>query len=358
MEINQIISGLTDEVKALANKFESDIAGVREMKSQFAEVREIVDQLYSRQQAAAPNVSLKSFLANNADVQGLLAKGSGRAVFTVDEALVRKALTTTEVGKRTDHIGAYPAGTTAGRLRAAMTTIPAEGGAVQFARISTPQAAARAEGADTASTDPTSALVTLPLQAVSVMVAVSRQALEDVPALEAAITGVVTDSLENEIEAQVIAGNGTGANLTGFASVVPTYTAGGGEAKLDSIAKAAGQVTGALPEFVALNPADLWAIRTQKDSNGLYVFGAPTYPAETLFGLQVIPAPSMPSGKFLVGSLSPVAAALRQKPGVVIEISTEHADFFSKGLAAVRGEVRMALCIFRPAAFRYGTFAA
>lgn len=358
MEINQIISGLTDEVRALAQKFETDIAGVREMKSQFAEMREIVDQLYSRQQAAAAPVTLKSFLANNTDVQGLLAKGSGRAVVQLDEALVRKALTTVEVGKRTDHIGAYPAGTTAGRLRAAMATIPADGGAVQFARISTPTASARAEGSDTAATDPTTALVTLPLQAISVMVAVSRQALEDVPALEAAITGVVTDALENEIEAQIIAGSGTGANLTGFASVVPAYTAPANEKKLDSIANAAAAVTGALPEFVALNPADLWAIRTQKDANGLYVFGAPTYAAETLFGLQVIPAPSMPAGKFLVGSLSPVAAALRQKPGVVVEISTEHADFFSKGLAAIRGEVRMALCVFRPGAFRYGTFAA
>ncbi|GIU78811.1 MAG: nucleoid-structuring protein H-NS [Bryobacteraceae bacterium] len=358
MEMNTIIAGLSDEVKALAGKFEAEVSGLREMKSQFTEIREIVDNLYSRKQAAAANVTLKSFLAGNADVQGLIAKGSGRAVFSLDESLVRKALTTAEVGKRTDHIGAYPAGTTAGRLRAAMTTIPAEGGAVQFARISTPQAAARAEGTATSSEDPSTALVTLPLQAISVMVAVSRQALEDVPALEAAITGVVSDSLENEIEAQVIAGNGTGANLTGFGSVVPAYTAPANEAKLDSIAKAAGLVSGALPEFVALNPADLWAIRTQKDSNGLYVFGAPTYPAETLFGLQVIPAPSMPAGKFLVGSLSPVAAALRQKPGVVVEISTEHADFFSKGLAAVRGEVRMALCIFRPAAFRYGTFAA
>lgn len=358
MEMNNIIAGLSDEVKALAGKFEAEVSGLREMKSQFAEIREIVDQLYSRQQAAAANMTLKSFLAGQADVQGLIAKGSGRAVFSLDESLVRKALTTVEVGKRTDHLGAYPAGTTAGRLRAAMTTIPAEGGAVQFARISTPQAAARAEGSDTASTDPASALVTLPLQAISVMVAVSRQALEDVPALEAAITGVVSDSLENEIEAQIIAGNGTGANLTGFGSVVPAYTAPANEKPLDSIAKAAGQVTGALPEFVALNPADLWEIRTQKDSNGLYVFGAPTYQAETLFGLQVIPAPSMPAGKFLVGSLSPVAAAIRQKPGVVVEISTEHADFFSKGLAAVRGEVRMALCVFRPAAFRYGTFAA
>jgi hypothetical protein len=358
VELNNIIAGLSDEVKALAGKFEAEVSGLREMKSQFAEIREIVDNLYARQQAAAAPVTLKSFLAGHADVQGLLAKGSGRAVFTVDESLVKKALTTVEVGKRTDHIGAYPAGTTAGRLRAAMTTIPAEGGAVQFARISTPTASARAEGADTASTDPASALVTLPLQAISVMVAVSRQALEDVPALEAAIAGVITDSLENEIEAQIIAGSGTGANLTGFASVVPAYTAPANEKKLDSVANAAGQVTGALPEFVALNPADLWAIRTQKDSNGLYVFGAPTYQAETLFGLQVIPAPSMPAGKFLVGSLSPVAAAIRQKPGVVVEISTEHADFFSKGLVAIRGEVRMALCVFRPGAFRYGTFAA
>lgn len=376
MEILELVKNLSGDVKSLADKIDSEqkslreqiehigrqSGGFEEMKHQLSEVRQMVDDIYARKSASGVrDVTLKAALEADENWNRLVARKSGTYQIVLPDELLTKAITTADTERLTAHLGAYGHGTTSGGLRRALTTIPTDAGAVTFARMGTPTAAARAEGADTADTDPATTPVTLPVRNIAVMVHSSRESLEDVPGLEATIAGVISDSLENEIEAQLIAGSGTGANLTGFASVVPTYTAPANETKLDSIAKAAGQLAqarAAVPQFVCLRPADFWEIVRTKETNGLYVFGSPAQSVTALFGMQLIIAPSMPTGKFLVGNASPAYAAIRQKRGLMVEISTEHADNFKKGLVSIRAEARMALCVFRPNAFVYGTFAA
>ena len=62
-----------------------------------------------------------------------------------------------------------------------------------------------------------------------------------------------------------------------------------------------------------------------------------------IFGLTVIPTVSIAAGSFLVGSGNPAASEIRDRMELTIEVSTEHASFFTQILIAVRGEKRLAL---------------
>jgi HK97 family phage major capsid protein len=76
----------------------------------------------------------------------------------------------------------------------------------------------------------------------------------------------------------------------------------------------------------------------------------------SLFGLDVVPTTSIPSGTFLVGSGSPIASEIRDRMEMQVEISTEHSDYFVKNLIAVRAEKRLVLVTKRPASYITGTF--
>jgi HK97 family phage major capsid protein len=65
---------------------------------------------------------------------------------------------------------------------------------------------------------------------------------------------------------------------------------------------------------------------------------------------------AMEQGEFLVGAGA--AAQIFDREGVVVELSTEHADYFSKRLVAIRAFERLALAVYRPESFVYGQFAA
>jgi HK97 family phage major capsid protein len=76
---------------------------------------------------------------------------------------------------------------------------------------------------------------------------------------------------------------------------------------------------------------------------------------DTLWGLPVVPTPAMPQGDFLVGALA-LAAQIYDRMSPEVLISTEHADFFTKNLVAIRAEARLALTVKRPAALVYGSY--
>jgi len=351
--LNQIITGLEADLKAFVNESKTRLSEIDNLKNQYGELKEMVDSLYSQKSVqASGNITLKSLLESNEDLAALRRKGSGRAVLTIEA----KALTSANLGTTREHMGVFGAGTSAGRLYRALTVIPTDSGAVEFARVAVPSASAVAEGAAVPGADPTSTLVTLPLRSVGVMVSVSKQILEDLPGLEAQIASLINDSLIAAIDNQLINGTGAGADLVGFSQAATYQTALTNEKMLDAISRAAGTCASTnQPDVVVLSPAALWRIAREKDNNNAYIF-SPAGNLEKIYGLNVIASPGMGNDRFLVGTLSPSASVIRQKGTVAVEISTEHADNFQKGLISIRGEVRLALCVMRPGAFVYGEF--
>jgi len=81
-----------------------------------------------------------------------------------------------------------------------------------------------------------------------------------------------------------------------------------------------------------------------------------TNPTQNIFGLAVDPTTSIAQGTFLVGSGNPIAAEIRDRMEMQIDVSTEHSTFFTQNLVAVRAEKRLALITRRPGSFITGTF--
>jgi hypothetical protein len=79
-------------------------------------------------------------------------------------------------------------------------------------------------------------------------------------------------------------------------------------------------------------------------------------PSQNIFGLTVDATTSIAAGTFLVGSGNPIAAEIRDRLEMQIDVSTEHSDFFTKNLVAVRAEKRLALITRRPGSFVTGSF--
>jgi HK97 family phage major capsid protein len=74
-----------------------------------------------------------------------------------------------------------------------------------------------------------------------------------------------------------------------------------------------------------------------------------------LFGLPVVETTRMAIDKFLVGDFQR-AATLYDRWTPRVEVSTEHADFFTRNLVAILAEQRLALAVKQAAAVTYGDF--
>jgi HK97 family phage major capsid protein len=165
---------------------------------------------------------------------------------------------------------------------------------------------------------------------------------------------------------QLLAGDNTGENLHGLipqaaafsAALLPSATKGYN--KIDVIATAIRQINALKeidPTFAIMHTNDWWDIALTKDSFGRYILGEPSsLTVPRIFGLDVVPTTSIAQGTFLVGSGSPVAAEIRDRMDMQVEISTEHADYFVRNLVAIRAEKRLALITKRPNSFVTGTF--
>ena len=193
---------------------------------------------------------------------------------------------------------------------------------------------------------------------------VSRQVLDDSAQLESYVNGRLVYGLKLEEEDQLLNGNGTSGNLGGLlkSGNYTAYTrAVTGDTKLDTIRRALTQAQ--LSEFTAdaivLNPADWETIELQKSSYGEYIFGGDMGPIDALgpriWGKRVVATNSITAGTFLVGSFM-MGAQIWDRQDAAVQISYEDGDNFKKNMATLLAEERLALTVYRPAAFISGSF--
>lgn len=191
----------------------------------------------------------------------------------------------------------------------------------------------------------------------------SKQILSDASGLQSMIDGRLHYGLKLAEETQLLNGDGTGENLHG---VIPQATAFADPASLakytiiDQIRLA--QLQAALAELPAsglvLNPIDWATIELEKDGQGRNIIGIPQGTANrTLWGLPVVETPTMTKGKFLTGAFS-MGAQIFDAWDMSVGVSFEHKDNFTRNMATILCEERLALAVYRPEAFIYGTLAA
>jgi HK97 family phage major capsid protein len=382
MELNQELSALQTDLKVYVAKAAEEKTQfgtmLTETKTAVEKLQKQIDavdlKLADKHNGGAPEVSLEEELKSNEDVARLIKNRSGRATITVKSNRFEQKTTITAAAVGAATSGVLTIDRIAGITREARQTLrvrdmlvarPTQLALVDFIKIVTPpsNATMTAEGNAIVENAVTFATASEKVRTIATFIPATKQILDDFTELAGYINTSLPYYVNLEEELQMLTGDDSGENLHGLipqAAVYNTYLNALGDNKIDELGHAITQIAQAKeidPTFIVLNVADWWAIRLTKDSYGRYILGDPqSAVAPSLWGLDVVPTTSMTVGHFLVGSGVAPAAEIRDRMGMQVEISTEHADFFQKNMVAIRAEKRVALIVKRPNAFVSGTF--
>jgi HK97 family phage major capsid protein len=216
------------------------------------------------------------------------------------------------------------------------------------------------EGTDKPQSDAAYSLTQQPICTIAHWLAASRQLLDDSVAFSAYVNARMVFKLEQVIEQEILFGSGASGHLRGiWTSASPatesasnlTDSVGGSIAQLAAL--------GIQPDAVIVNPVDWWTARMTKASTaGTYLLGDPLQAQRpTLWGLNLALSVSMPVGSYLVGNFAQ-GAAIYDRQQNILEVSREHASFFTQNMVAILVESRLAVCVFQPTAFIRGNVSA
>jgi HK97 family phage major capsid protein len=200
---------------------------------------------------------------------------------------------------------------------------------------------------------------------IATFLPVSDEMLEDVQQMQSYLDGRLILFVKQAEDSDLL--NGTGAPTvdgvlhrggiqTGSALSLDV------DSSIDAIFRAATavRVTGLLePDGIVMHPTDWAGVRLMKDVSKQYYGGGPFTGAygngggiapDNLWGLPVVVTTAIAQGTALIGAFK-TGAQIFRKRGLTVEASNSHSDFFQKNLTAIRAEERLALAVFRPAAF-------
>jgi HK97 family phage major capsid protein len=190
---------------------------------------------------------------------------------------------------------------------------------------------------------------------IATWIPVTDEMMEDVPGFESYLRGRLGFMVKQREELQLLQGAGTGITIQGLYNRTGVQTVTGyGMSTIDSILAAITEVQKDAfvePTALVVHPNDWFNIRTSKDTTGNYLLGPATLDpnAARPWGLQVRVTTNAIENTGLVGAFN--QAQVFRRSGISIAISTENEDYFIYNKLAVRAEERLALAVYRPAAF-------
>jgi len=207
--------------------------------------------------------------------------------------------------------------------------------------------------------------VIVPVQTIAVTIPITRQVLDDAPALRTIIDNQLSYDVADKREQQILFGTGVTPELNG---IVPQATAFNdalldtlgvtSPTALDALRIASLQVSKAnFPnQAFVLNPQDWAGIELLKDSTGKYIWvSVPDGGVPRLWRIPVIESQKITPGTFLCGNFTR-GATLFEREGITIRVSDSDKDNFGKNLITVLCELRCALAVTFPYAFVAGSF--
>lgn len=207
--------------------------------------------------------------------------------------------------------------------------------------------------------------VTENVKTIAHWIPATKRALSDAAQVRTLIDNFLRYGLDEELEDNMVSGDGTGENFTGVLHTSGVQTlddtavtavddaAAGALAGIVAlrIAKRLVRVNGrATATAYVLNPADNEKIDLARDANGNFYFGGPGgNGVSTAWGLPRVESEAVPEGTAIAADWR--HAILWDREQAAISVSDSHADFFVRNLIAVLAELRAAFGIDRPAAF-------
>lgn len=184
---------------------------------------------------------------------------------------------------------------------------------------------------------------------------VTDEQLEDVAQVGSYLNGRLTFGIRQRLDSQILVGNGTAPNLRGIKNVSGIQTQAKGTDPIpDAFFKAMTKVrvTGrAVPTHHLMHPNDWQKVRLLRTADGVYIWGNPSEAGpERMWGLPVVQQDADSAGTGYVGSFLPAWISLFERRGIDVQVGYTGTQF-TEGKRTIRGDMRVALVVFRPAAF-------
>lgn len=194
---------------------------------------------------------------------------------------------------------------------------------------------------------------TVPIGKLRESMPLTEETIEDVPYLMDMINTRLMNLFNLKKDDSILSGSGVAPEILGLLNTSGIQTqALGGDPITDAIFKAMTkvQVNNFLyPNAVVMHPNDWAKIRLLRTSEGMYIYGGPNEEGPSrLWGLRIISTTGITQGTALVGAFDTSCAQVIRKD-VHMSISTEHEDYWMRGILGIKLEMRMGLVVYRPA---------
>jgi HK97 family phage major capsid protein len=254
-------------------------------------------------------------------------------------------------------------------IRNLLPSTPISSNMVEYTKETSSTNAAAMQTAESAAKGESALGFTLsysPVQTLAHWIPVSRQLLDDAPAIQGYVNSRMTFFLKLKEDQELLNGAGVGTDLSGLIANSTTFDTSavsvGTDTFIDVLQLAITQCSRSYlpPDGIVLNPLDWARIQRIKTTgtalSGQYVFADPhSVEIPRIWGLPVVESWSMAESQFLVGAFA-MAAMIWDRNDATVEISREHSDFFVRNMAALLCEERLALTVFRSDALIFGGF--
>lgn len=200
-----------------------------------------------------------------------------------------------------------------------------------------------------------------PVRTLAHWIPVSRQVLSDSQQMMGYLNNRLMHGLKVIEDVQILSGDGAGANLKGILATGNNVAAASyvsGDNALDTILRTFAElaVDEMLADGVLVHPNDWATLQLLKTTDGDYLLGSPgSATAPNIWGVPVVASTAISEGTFCVGSFA-MGAQVWDREQASVQISYEDGNNFTKNMATVLCEERLALTVYRPKAFRKGTF--
>ncbi len=190
---------------------------------------------------------------------------------------------------------------------------------------------------------------------IATWIPATSELLADVRGIQSYIEGRLSFMVKRREELQLLVGDGTAPNISGILDRSGIQTqAKGTDPAPDAVYKAMTKIRStafAEPDAAAFHPNDWQDIRLLRTADGIYIWGSPADAGpERIWGLPVRITSALTENTGLVGAFKPFSQIFRRE-GITITISTEHSTYFTENKVAILAEERLALAVYRPAAF-------
>ncbi|MFI0914313.1 phage major capsid protein [Streptomyces abikoensis] len=200
------------------------------------------------------------------------------------------------------------------------------------------------------------AKVTTPVRTIAHWLPLTKRALSDAAQVRTIIDSYLRYGLEEELEDQMIAGDGTGENFTGLANTsgvqAPTFTTETNLTRLRRGKTLVRTVGRSVANAYVMHPNDVEGLDLLTDNEARYYFGGPagTIGGNTpLWNLPIVESEAVPSGTAYIGDWR--KAILWDREQASVTMTDSHSDFFIRNMVAILAEMRAAFGIIQPNAF-------